>query len=286
MSVDLVSVVIRALGFIALFQAVGAVLFVAMFGGLLGPAIAGIKNIARSSAWLAVVLIALYQGLGAARMTGEFAGLGDWSMHVLSFSSSVGVANEIRLLGLLLLAFAAARMGSGALVAAVTAAGVVVMSFMLTGHTASNPQRWLLAPLLIVHLWVVAFWFGSLWPLLLVSSREMNPVAAAVIARFSAIATWLVPGIAVAGVVMILVLLPNASALLAPYGLLLLAKIIGFVLLLGLAALNKWRLGPAITAGNVSAMQSFRRSVTLEFALICGVLIATAVMTGFFSPES
>lgn len=286
MSVDLVSVVIRALGFIALFQAVGTVLFVAMFGDLLQSSLVDIKNTARTSAWLAVVLIALYQLLGAARMTGEFAGMGEWSMQVLSFSSNLGVANEIRLLGLLLLAFTAARAGTAASVVAVTAATVVVMSFIITGHTASNPQRWLLAPLLILHLWVVAFWFGSLGPLLQLSSREMNPVAAAVIARFSNIATWLVPGMAAAGVVTAMVLLPNASALYAPYGLLLLTKILGFAVLLGLAAYNKWRLGPAIAAGNNSAMQSFRRSVTLEIVLICAVLIVTAILTSFFSPES
>ena len=33
------------------------------------------------------------------------------------------------------------------------------------GHTAIHPLRWLLAPLLLVHLAVAAFWFGALWPL-------------------------------------------------------------------------------------------------------------------------
>ncbi len=285
MSVDLFSVVIRALGFIALFQAVGNVLFVAMFADLLGSSTASIRNSARNSAWLAVASIALYQLLGAARMTGEYAGLGNWSMQALSFSSNVGVANEIRVLGLLLIAFSVARSGTGAVLAAVTAACMVVMSFVITGHTAASPQRWLLAPLLVVHLWVVAFWFGSLWPLLQMSSREPNPVAVAVIEKFSAIATWLVPGIAVAGVVMAFVLLPDVSALLAPYGLLLLAKIAGFAVLLGLAAFNKWRLLPSIAAGQGGAMQSFRRNVVLEIVLLCGVLIVTAFMTGLYSPE-
>ncbi len=286
MSVDLVSIVLRALGFIALFEAAGAVLFVAIFNDLLGHSATAIRHTARNSAWTAVVLIVLYQLLGAARMTGEYAGLADWSMHVLSFSSNIGVANEIRILGLWLIAFVAMRTGAGAMLAQVTAACVVVMSFLITGHTASNPQRWLLAPLLLLHLWVVAFWFGSLWSLLQVSSREAGPVAAALVARFSAIAIWLVPGIAVAGVVMALVLLPDVSALFTPYGLLLLAKVAGFVLLMGLAALNKWRLGPAIAAGERGAMHAFQRSVWLEIALMCAVLIATTIMTGFFSPET
>jgi copper resistance protein D len=285
MSVDLVSVIIRALSFIAMFQAVGGVLFMAMFGDLLGPVVTRINKNTSISAWTAVVLTAVYQSLGAARLTGEYAGLGDWSMQALSFSTNVGVANEIRFLGVLVIAVVVARAGTGAAIASITAACVVVMSFVMTGHTASNPQRWLLAPLLFLHLWIVAFWFGSLWPLLQISSGEENQVAAAVIARFSSIATWLVPGIAVAGIGMALILLPGVSALLAPYGMLLLTKVAGFALLLGLAAFNKWRLVPAIESGAGGAMQSFRRSISLEIVLICGVLIVTAVMTGYFSPE-
>ena len=43
---------------------------------------------------------------------------------------------------------------------------------------------------------------------------------------------------------MAVLLLPNLSALSEPYGKLLIAKVVGFALLMGLAAANKWRLGP------------------------------------------
>lgn len=284
MSVDIVSVITRALGFIAMLQAAGMVLFVVLFGHLLASD-AAIRRIGRGSALAAIALVIVHQVLGAARMSGEFSGLADSAMHLLSLSSNAGVANALRVFGLLLIAGGLTRKDPGWMLAAVTGACLIAMSFAVTGHTTSNPQRWYLAPLLLVHLWVVAFWFGSLWPLLLVSAREARPVTAAVIARFSTIATWLVPAIAVAGVLMAVVLLPNMNALLAPYGLLLLSKAIGFTLLLGLAALNKWRLGPAIAAGKGGALFAFRRSVLLEYTLIGAVLIATAIMTGYFSPE-
>ena len=55
--------------------------------------------------------------------------------------------------------------------------------------------------------------------------------------------------------------------------------------LLGLAALNKWRFGPAIERGDTRAARGFRRCVVSEYVLIAAVLSVTAVMTTFFSPE-
>jgi putative copper export protein len=54
--------------------------------------------------------------------------------------------------------------------------------------------------------------------------------------------------------------------------LLLLAKVTGFAALMALAALNKWRLGPAIADGSAGALGSFRRSVFVKWVLIAAVL--------------
>jgi putative copper export protein len=78
----------------------------------------------------------------------------------------------------------------------------------------------------------------------------------------------------------------HLSALSEPYGELLIAKVIGFALLMGLAAANKWRLGPALVHGAVQSGRWFRRSAAVEYVLIAAVLTLTAVMTSFFSPEA
>ena len=286
MLVDGVSVAVRALSFIALFQAAGIALFMAMLGPLLSESALSTRHLGRDSAWVGIILVTLHQLLAAAQMTGDFSGLMDFSLQLRALRASAGVANGLRILGLLAIVFTLSRSDAGWRTAGIVGATLVVMSFLITGHTSSHSQRWLLAPLLLLHLWVVAFWFGSLWPLYVASSRETTRVAAEVVAKFSAIAGWLVPLIAIAGVAIAATLLPSASALLTPYGLLLMVKATGFAVLLGLAALNKWRLGPALASGDSGAAQSFRRSVVTEYALICMVLIATAVMTGWFSPET
>jgi putative copper export protein len=103
---------------------------------------------------------------------------------------------------------------------------------------------------------------------------------------FSAIALWLVPMIALAGVALAMLLLPDPSALWRePYGRLLCVKMTLFALLMVLAALNRQRFAPAIGRGEAAAVVHFRRSVAGEYFLICIVLTVTAAMTGFFSPE-
>ncbi|TAL05149.1 MAG: hypothetical protein EPO00_13425, partial [Chloroflexota bacterium] len=222
MPVDIVSVVIRALSFVALFQAAGIALFMAMLGRALTSSELPIRRVARCSAWAAILLVAMYQLLAAARMMGEFSGVMNLPMQLRALQTSAGAASALRIAGLLLIACTVMRKHSGGRVASVAGATLVVLSFLVTGHTSSNPQRWLLAPLLLVHLWVAAFWFGSLWSLYSSSAIETAQVTAVLAAKFTAIASWLVPGIAVAGVVMATKLLPSAGALLMPYGLLLL----------------------------------------------------------------
>ncbi|MGD9841508.1 MAG: copper resistance D family protein [Steroidobacteraceae bacterium] len=286
MSVDTVSVVIRALSFVALFQAAGVYLFMLIQGQQQPESELSIRRLGRNSALIGILLVGAHQLLGAARMTGEVAGLSDLSMHMLALKNSAGATNILRLLALLLIATTILRHQPLAKAAGITAATLVVMSFILTGHTSSAPQRWILAPLLLLHLWVAAFWFGSLWPLYRVSTNETAQVAANLIAQFSRIASWLVPSIAIAGVMMALMLLPNMNTLLTPYGMLLVVKAITFAVLMGFAAVNKWRLGPAIATGDARAMKLFKTSLAFEYALICVALTATAVMTGLFSPES
>jgi putative copper export protein len=153
------------------------------------------------------------------------------------------------------------------------------------GHTTVHAARWALAPLLIAHVFIVAFWFGALAPLYLASQRESPQTAARLVSAFSVLAIWLVPIIFVAGLALALMLVPRLGVLLEPYGELLMAKVIGFAALMLLAAANKWRFGPAMERGESRAVRSFRRAVVIEGFLIIGVLAATATMTSFFSPE-
>jgi len=53
---------------------------------------------------------------------------------------------------------------------------------------------------------------------------------------------------------------------------------------MGLAGLNKGRLGPRIARGEAGALPVFRRVVVAEWLLLVAVVAVTATMTDLFSP--
>jgi putative copper export protein len=308
---DILSVVLRALSFVLQLQAAGAVFFAAAFGPALTISLTGVRSLARVTAIVAVFAAAAHYLLEAARMAGDMSGVLDGSLQNMAWTSSMGGAFSVRELGLLLIIagmqntsvrttaeryFKVSTARSPAMwlkslssrgftIAGVGGAVLVAASFTLTGHTSTSSWRWLLAPLLLAHLLIVAFWFGSLWPLCLVTLREARERTARVVVLFSSAAFWLVPLILIAGVAMTALLLPSVGALWRPYGELVLAKIALFAVLMGLAAFNKWRFGPALGGGDLAAGRRFRSMVVAEYVLLVVVLSVTAVMTTYFSPE-
>jgi putative copper export protein len=284
MAVDAISALVRGLSFIALFQAAGVAIFLALFGRRLANTSQRVRSLGFVSAIAAIVLVAAHYSLEAARMAGALSGVFDGSLQQMVFESTMSTAWMWRTIGLAVIAGTIRRPDKVSTVVSLVGAAAVIAGFMFVGHSAVDPDRTWLWPLLALHLVVVAFWFGSLLPLYAVSRAERAAVAAEIVDIFSRIAIWLVPAIFLAGLLMTLLLVDRWATFREGYGLSLLIKIGGFAALMGLAALNKWRYGPALAQGNATA--AFQRTVAVEYLLICAVLITTAVMTTLFSPES
>jgi putative copper export protein len=283
LSVDAIAIAVRALGFMAMLLAVGIPIYIACFGSVTGRLVDELRSTARWLAVASLLLVGLHQALEAARMTGALSGLLDISWQRRALMSSTGIANAMRITGLLAVVAAGTGSVRSSRVPGLLGGVLVAASFAVTGHTSIHPLRGLLAPLLVLHLWVAAFWFGALWPLYRLTKLEPH-AAAAVIARFSRVAAWLVPGLAVAGLMMAVAILPDWQAMRSPYGLLLAGKVLGFTILMGLAALNRFRLGPALALGSLAAARSLRLSLIGELVVIAAVLAITASMTAMFSP--
>jgi putative copper resistance protein D len=283
---DILSVVLRALSFVLLFQAAGVAIFIALFSRRLDRSHSAVRRIGRATALAGMVLVAGHYALEAARMAGEMSGIWDPALQEMMWHSPNRTALLCRLLGLLLVAVGLHEGSNRWTIMALGGAVLATGAFTLIGHTFVNVHRAALATLLMVHLLIVAFWFGALGPLYLASLRETPARVSELIERFTAVATWLVPVILLAGVAMAALLIPNVAALREPYGRLLIAKVIGFALLMGIAAANRWRLGPALSEGTIRSERQFRRAVAAEYVLIAAILTITAVMTSFFSPEA
>lgn len=284
MSPDWAAIAVRAMAFLCLYQAAGAAFFVALFARAMPRARERVCHLGVLAAWCGMPLVLAMAPLAAARMAGDYSGVFSRTLLRLAWHSSDGLAHAVQLAGLALIVTGLSLRHRHAVTVAVLGGVLAASALVLTGHTSVNPQRGLLAPLLSVHLLVVAFWFGALAPLWLALENETLADAAEVLRRFSALATWLVPGIALAGLAMAFMLIDNAAAWLRPYGVLLLVKLALFALLMVLAALNRWRLTPTLQAGQ-RPRRALQRSIVAEYLLIAAVLAVTATLTTLFSPE-
>lgn len=283
MGPDAVAVIGRALSWLSLYQSVGAALFIVLFRQQLPALCERVRRLGAIAALCGVALVLLQLPITAARMAGDFTGIGDATLLRMALHSSHGRSSAWMLAGLALLVIG--LMAQRALTVALIGAAVTVCAPTLTGHTSVHPHRALLAPLLVVHLLIGAFWLGALGPLCIAVRQERAQIAAAVLQRFSRLAAWLVPCIGLAGLEMAVLLINDWSTLRRPYGLLLLGKVGAFGLALGLAALNRWRFTPALSVAPAAARGGLQRSIVAEYLLIATALVMTATLTLLFSPE-
>jgi putative copper export protein len=123
---------------------------------------------------------------------------------------------------------------------------------------------------------IVQFWFVAVAAVAVPPLARLPPGSQ----RFSWLATRSVPMIL--HVDHAATLLPIAARVDLYIGLLL--KVLAFATLMALAAANKWRLGPAL-AHDSAAAKRLRFTVGLEYVLIGAVLMGTAALTTFWSPE-
>ena len=216
-----------------------------------------------------------------ARLAGSFAGVLDTSLQSFYLTSEAGIAHGLRLFGLAVLAIAAVDRRAVTLLAVLFIAG----SFTLVGHTATHSPRWLLAPLLLTHLFLMSFWFGSLRPMRRQAVKSTGSDLVQTLSEFSRVGVFAVPLLAAAGLTLAVALIGSFERLYTAYGAMVLAKCLGVVVLAGLASINRWRLTPRIRRGDAVAVRMFRRFALAEWLLIAVVVAATVIVTTFVSPQ-
>ncbi len=230
-------------------------------------------------AFLALLASGLGFALSGAALTGEASGMIDSGLLYLVWRSPAGTAFGLCTAGLAILLAGLCVPGSRPWIAA--AGGVLALwSFAVGGHIAESGNVWLKL-LLLVHLAAAAFWIGVLLPLrMLAGSREGLAQAAEFGRRFGRIAEYAVPVLIAAGAIMAWQLLGSVSAIVTTgYGVTLLLKVGAVGVLLAGAVANKLRFVPAMRNGDRAAAFALRRTIGLEMAAVCIILVATATLT-------
>jgi len=148
----------------------------------------------------------------------------------------------------------------------------VGLSLASSGHASAAAPQWLTRPAVFLHAVGVAYWIGALIPLALMVRRAPAQALPAV-RRFSNGALVAVAALTLAGLVLAAVQVESLANLTGTaYGQVLVAKTFLVVALLGLAALNRLWLTPALGNPNGSGGRRLVRSVVAEIVLSLAIL--------------
>lgn len=237
------------------------------------------RGLAMTFAVLGIVAAILAFSLRGANLTGDVSGLTDPEMLKLLWTTPVGTALLLRLVGLGLL-IAGLFMGRVGTWVSVLGGVIAIWSFDQVGHV-SGLETTLLDLALMLHLLAVALWIGVLTPLKrLASSSSTYASAADVGHRFGVVASATVPVLIIVGGYMGYQLVGSFTALVGTsYGQAMIIKVLLVGLLLGLAAANKLRFIPALRTGDPAVANHLSKSISVEWIVILAVLGMTAVLT-------
>jgi copper transport protein len=151
----------------------------------------------------------------------------------------------------------------------------VGLSLAASGHAATAPPQWLTRPMVFLHGVGVGFWVGALPPLATMAWRQPEGLPA-VLNRFSRVAVPVVGALVLSGLMLAVVQLQGFGALVeTSYGIILSIKLVLVAVLLGLAALNRYRLTPALARGP-SHTRQLLRSILAEGLVAAGILLVVA----------
>ena len=228
---------------------------------------------------LGVVAALLVFSLRGANLTGDISGMTDPEMLGLLWTTPVGTALLLRLMGLCLL-IAGLFIGRAGVWVSVLGGLVAIWSFDHVGHVSGRDTT-LLDIALTLHLLAVALWIGVLSPLKrLASSTDTHASAADLGHRFGVVASGTVPVLIIVGGYMGYQLVGSFSALVGTgYGQALILKVLLVSALLLLAAANKLRFIPALRSGDPAAATHLSKSISIEWFVILAVLGMTAILT-------
>ena len=151
----------------------------------------------------------------------------------------------------------------------------VGLALALSGHVSNAAPRAISRPAVFVHGICVAFWVGSLLPLL-ATLRALQPNTS--LARFSRAIPIPLALLVLSGLWLAYVQLGRVDALwTTDYGLVLSGKLIAVAVLLSLAAANRYRLVPRYAAKGFIAARPLRTSIASEVAVVLAILAIVAL---------
>lgn len=283
---------VRAIHFASLMAVCGAGAFLALLRSRLHMEVNTIaaRILFASAATLALITAVAWLGLVAGQMSGDWrSALDPAALATVVTGTRFGQVFLWRIGGLAVLWIACIlKTPSQNLLPALLAA-VLLGALGLTSHAAASGSEFgiVRAGNDAAHLLAGGFWLGGLLVLAMLMWRHRNAPAVLVgpLQLFSAWGTYAIAALVVTGVTNAASILPAAAiSVRGAYARALLSKVSIALVMIALAAVNRWRLVPALRGGEPGAPHALARSVGAEIAL-AAVVIAIAAWLGLMPPR-
>jgi putative copper resistance protein D len=257
----------------------------------------------------ALALISLVlSGIGMMALIAAMTGTGITAIDKETAQSIIGetaigtawIVRMAAMSGALVFALLLGKRPSIALIGLLLSSSLAIATLVWTGHAGASEgwQGTLHRTADVLHMLAASVWIGGIaafaWLLFRPVARQSQPLLAMThraLEQFSRVGTLAVGMIIITGIANSLILLgwPDPARLASStYGRLLLAKLALFGAMLLLAAVNRWRLTPALGAsvqsgGGPSALRHLRRSLVAEGSAAL-VILALVAWLGTLQP--
>jgi len=270
----------RFIQYFTMLLAVGSALFYAAISN--SPKIRDpLFKLGYTSSCIAIMTYVLAIGFGGSEMVmGGPMSLFSLSTWAQAWGTTLGPSAIIGIPGLAILIYCFRRDSEKTSIPLfLLGCALSIGSFLVTGHAATASPVWLMSSVVALHLLSSAFWLGGLYPLLISLKVLDGRESAKLMINFSNKALWFVGLLFLSGIVISWVQVVAPKNLMnTDYGLRLIAKIVIFVIILTLAAINKFFLTPALEKEDNRIDGFFAMSIRFEYiAMVLVIAVATSL---------
>ena len=271
---------VKVLLYVLSFLAVGTGLFILHFRSFLSqPTLAFCCKLVSKSSLVGSIIAPLLLLMTAGNIGGDLQSAFDPLMINIALSSKAGQSVLVLFFGFLFVLLWISLFQNQRPIPGILGFALILSSFSLYGHSTINGFSTQL--LIVLHLGSISFWVGSFLPLRYSTQGKIEEENLFQIAhRFGVYAVYYIGVLLITGLMLGTILVGGIEQLVtSDYGKAFLFKLFFATTLLGIGALNKFRLVPQLKNNNLSHAIKLRKSINVEISILFIILVISSLLT-------
>ena len=271
---------VKVLLYVLSFLAVGTGLFILHFRSFLSqPTLAYCCKLVSKSSLIGSIIAPLLLLMTAGNIGGDLQSAFDPLMINIALSSKAGQSVLVLFFGFLFVLLWISLFQNQRPIPGILGFALILSSFSLYGHSTINGFSSQL--LIVLHLGAISFWVGSFLPLRYSTQGKIEEENLFQIAhQFGVYAVYYIGVLLITGLMLGTILVGGMEQLVtSDYGKAFLFKLFFATTLLGIGALNKFRLVPQLKNNNLAHAIKLRKSINVEISILFIILVISSLLT-------